>query len=175
MATARSLLGVQHGDKANADGGPVSEPKLTREGNLRFAGLSQVGYPLDPETLISEVHKRLAVTPARAHGASLLWFSLPPEAGPPDRWDCQAGTAVVGLPGAGAGLLVEDYRNLLALSLPHAGPVRELSITWRRLIEHARRLSLGTVRPYWRLALRRRRMPDGNPLPLSELAVFLDR
>lgn len=153
----------------------MADPKLTREGNLRIAGLAVEGYPDDAEASHAQVLARIATTQARAYGPVQMWFSLPPEDLPPARWSGQVGSAITGLPGTGTGLLVEDYRNLLALSLPHAGPIRELPITWRRLIEHARRLTLGTPRPYWRLQLRRRRMPDGNPLPIAECAIFLDR
>lgn len=153
----------------------MPEPKLSRDGNLRFAGLSSAGYPADADALHADVLAALAGSQAKPYGALTLWFSLPPEDTPPAQWDCQVGTAITGLPPGGTNLLVEDYRNLLALSLPHAGAVREIPLTWRRLVDHAKRMTLGTVRPYWRLALRRRRMPDGNPLPVAEVAIFLDR
>ena len=57
---------------------------------------------------------------------------------------------------------------------PHAGPIRDLDSTHRRLVEHARTLG-HVVRPYWRLALWRKRLADGNALPLAEVTVFVER
>lgn len=153
----------------------MPEPKLVREGNLRIAGFSFESYPEQPESHISLIKKTLLSTTAHAYGPALLWFSLPPEDLSPSRWSGHIGVAITGLPTPTSGLLVEDYRNLLTLTLPHAGPIRDVAITWRRLADHAKRMTLGTPRPYWRLALRNRRMPDGNPLPIAELGIFLDR
>jgi hypothetical protein len=84
------------------------------------------------------------------------------------------GVAITGMARSLQGMLIEDYRNLVALSLPHSGAIRDLPQTWRKLHDHGR--SLGRqVRPYWRLALRDRRLADGNLLPVADVAVFLDR
>jgi len=60
------------------------------------------------------------------------------------------------------------------LSLPHSGPARDLGLTHRRLRDHAAGLGY-RLRPYWRLALRGRRLADGNLLPVADVAVFIDR
>jgi hypothetical protein len=156
----------------------VPEPKLAKEGNLRVAGLPCTGYPADPDAIHAQVLALLAGSQAKPYGPVMLWFVHGPEETPSSQWDCLVGTSITGLPpasAANAGMMTEDYRALLALTLPHAGPICELPITWRRLVDHAQRLNLGTVRPYWRLNLRRRRMPDGNPLPIAEAAIFLER
>ena len=152
----------------------MPEPLLKREGNLRFVGLASPGWPADPQALAAEVLRRLDGLEATPYGPATLLFSQSPAEGAPETWECQVGTAITGLPPAVPGAQVEDYRGLYALSLPHAGSVRDLPATWRRLTEHARGLGY-RVRPYWRLALRRRRLADGNLLPVADAAVFLDR
>ena len=78
------------------------------------------------------------------------------------------------MPRPGEGVMIEDYRQLVALSQPHQGAIRDLPRTWQRLHDHGR--SLGhRLRPYWRISLRRRRLADGNLLPVADVAVFLDR
>ena len=152
----------------------MPDPVLKREGNLRFAGMASVGYPVDPLALVAQVRQRLASTALVPFGAASLWFSVAPDDAPATTWDCQVGLGVTGQPVALDGVTLEDYRNLYALSLSHTGPMRELPLTHRRLLEHAK--SLGhRVRPYWRLALRGRRLADGNLLPLADVAVFIDR
>lgn len=151
----------------------MAEPLLRREGNLRFAGLACPGYPEDPWAICAEVRRLLAGEKVDFIGPPTLLFSLPPQGAAAD-WECQVGLALSGLPAPRGTLAIEDYSQLSALSLPHPGPIADLAATHRRLADHGR--SLGhQVRPYWRLALRRRRLADGNGLPVSEVAVFLDR
>lgn len=152
----------------------VAEPLLKREGNLRFAGMSSVGYPADPMALGADVRERLAGVALVPYGPLSLLFSVAPDDLAPMAWDCQVGVAVTGQPVAVAGVSLEDYRNLYALSLPHSGPVRDLGLTHRRLSDHAKGLGY-RLRPYWRLALRGRRLADGNLLPVADVAVFIDR
>lgn len=152
----------------------VVEPLLKREGNLRFAGVPSSGYPADAMALAASVRERLAGVALVPYGPSTLLFSIPPEDLAPDAWDCQVGVAVTGQPLAVAGVTLEDYRNLYALSLPHSGPIRDLGLTHRRLSDHAKGLGY-RLRPYWRLALRGRRLADGNLLPVADVAVFIDR
>lgn len=152
----------------------MAEPLLKREGNLRFAGVPSAGYPADPLALVSDVRERLAGVALVPYGPSSLLFSVPPDDLAPNAWECQVGVAVTGQPAAVAGVTLEDYRNLYALSLPHSGPVRDLGLTHRRLSEHARSMGY-RLRPYWRLALRGRRLADGNLLPVADVAVFIDR
>jgi hypothetical protein len=154
-------------------GGAVAEPTLAREGNLRLASLASRGYPIDPFALAHEVARLLEGQEVEAYGATTVLVSLPPEDQPPAAWECQVGTAITGLARPIGPLLVEDYRQLRALSLPHAGPIKDLPATWRRLAEKARAMG-GGVRPYWRIALRNRRLADGNMLPSADVSVFLD-
>jgi hypothetical protein len=152
----------------------VAEPLLKREGNLRFAGVPSIGYPLDPLALGAEVRQRLTGVALVPYGPVTLLFSVAPDELAPAAWDCQVGISVTGQPVAVPGVTLEDYRNLYALSLPHSGPVRDLGLTHRRLVEHAKGLGY-RLRPYWRLALRGRRLADGNLLPVADVAVFIDR
>ena len=152
----------------------MAEPLLKREGNLRFAGVPSVGYPLDPLALGAEVRQRLTGVALVPYGPVTLLFSVAPDELAPAAWDCQVGVSVTGQPVAVPGVTLEDYRNLYALSLPHSGPVRDLGLTHRRLVEHAKGLGY-RLRPYWRLALRGRRLADGNLLPVADVAVFIDR
>jgi hypothetical protein len=109
-----------------------------------------------------------------AYGPSTIWLATSPVDIPIASWDCQVGLACTGLPRPVDGMLIEDYRQLVALSQPHPGPILDLPRTWQRLHDHGR--SLGhRLRPYWRVCLRRRRLADGNLLPVADVAVFLDR
>ncbi len=151
----------------------ASEPLLKKEGNLRFASLAAPGYPADPVELADRVRALLDAQDIDTYGPVTLLFGNHVVEEPPARWECQVGLAMTGLARPTDGMLVEDYRNLIALSLPHQGPIRDLPRTWRRLHDHGR--SLGRqVRPYWRLALRDRRLADGNLLPVADVAVFLE-
>jgi hypothetical protein len=157
-----------------SQGVPVVEPILKREGNLRFAGVPSAGYPADALTLAASVRERLSGVALVPYGPLSLLFSVPPDDLAPAAWDCQVGVAVTGQPVAVTGVTLEDYRNLYALSLPHSGPVRDLGLTHRRLSDHAKGMGY-RLRPYWRLALRGRRLADGNLLPVADVAVFIDR
>jgi hypothetical protein len=152
----------------------VAEPTLAREGNLRFASLPSRGYPIDPWGLTEQVRHLLEGQDVEPYGAVAIFFNLPPEADPIAAAECQVGTAITGLGRSRGALVVEDYRGLVALSLPHPGPIKELPQTWRRLAEAAAAREEPT-RPYWRVALRTPRLADGNLLPLAEVSVFLDR
>ncbi len=151
----------------------MPEPLLKKEGNLRFASVAAPGYPLDPWALAEQVRTLLDEQEIDTYGPVTLLFSNGLIDLAPDAWECQVGVAITGLARPTGGMLIEDYRNLVALSLPHSGPIRELPRTWRTLHDHGR--SLGKqVRPYWRLALRDRRLADGNLLPVADVAVFLE-
>ncbi len=152
----------------------MAEPKLAREGNLRFAGLSCPGYPADPFDQVAEVMRLLEGQEVEPYGAAAIFFNMPPSDQLPSMWECQVGTPITGMGRSMGAMSVEDYRQLHALSLPHAGPVRDLGATWKRLEAHARTMN-ARLRPYWRLALRNRRLADGNLLPIAEAAVFLDQ
>ncbi len=152
----------------------MAEPIVRREGNLRFAGAACAGYPEDPLALAAAARSAMRDQSIRCLGPATLLFHVAPHDEPPARWECRVGTAIVGLAKPTAELAIEDFLDLHALILPHAGPIADLPATHRRLVEHARALG-ARVRPYWRLALARRRQADGNILPAAEVAVFLDR
>ncbi len=124
--------------------------------------------------MAAEVQQRLVGVTLVPYGPTTLLFSVPPDDLAPAAWDCQVGVAVTGQPVSLPGVSLEDYRNLYALSLPHSGAVRDLGLTHRRLCDHAKGLGY-RLRPYWRLALRARRLADGNLLPVADVAVFIDR
>ena len=152
----------------------MPDPLLKKEGNLRFASLASVGYPVDPWQLADRVRELLDEQEIDSYGPVTLLFANAQADEPPGAWECQVGLAITGMARPTQGMLIEDYRGLVALSLPHQGPIRELGRTWRTLHDHGR--SLGKqVRPYWRLALRDRRLADGNLLPVADVAVFLDQ
>jgi hypothetical protein len=158
----------------------MPDPKLVHEGNLRLACLTGMGWPGDP-LAVGDAIVRLLDEQGIAHQGPLqVFLANDPGTEPPGAWECHVGWAVTGMPRPGSTtpdgqrLLIEDYRQLDALSLAHAGPVADLPATWTRLREHAQGLGY-RLRPYWRVALRRRRLADGNLLPLAEVAVFLDR
>jgi hypothetical protein len=152
----------------------MADPVASREGNLRLASIPARGYPPDPFAMAREVQRLLEGQEVEAYGPTVVFVNLPPEDQPPQAWDCQVGTAITGLGRSLGAMTIEDYRQLRSLSLPHSGPIRELGATWRRLEAHARAANQ-RLRPYWRLALRNRRLADGNLLPLAEVAVFIDR
>ncbi len=152
----------------------MAEPTPCRDGNLRFAGINAQGWPEDPLALVAEVRRILQAQPEiEAYGPASLLFSVPPTDLPPERWECQVGTAITGLARSMGPMAVEDYRQLNGWALVHSGPVANLPVTWGRLDAHVRARG-GRLRPYWRLALRSRRLADGNLLPSAEVAVFLD-
>lgn len=149
------------------------QPTLKREGNLRFAGMLSAGYPEDPTALGTEVKRRLGDQTVRFLGPTFLLFTTAPH-GHPREWECYVGTALTGLPRAPEGVVVEDYSGLYALTQPHQGSIMDLAATHRNLYEHGRSLGY-QCRPYWRVALWRKRLADGNPLPATEVSVFLDK
>ncbi len=151
----------------------MADPLLKHEGNLRFAGFPITGYPADALALGERIRALLDEQEIDPYGPVTLWFGASPEHAEPAAWEGLVGVACTGFPRPVEGLLVEDYRRLEALSLPHQGPVKDLGRTWRRLADHGQ--SLGhRLRPYWRLSLRARRLADGNLLPVADVAVFLD-
>ncbi len=152
----------------------MPDPLVKSEGNLRFAALAVTGYPLDPHALAAQVRNFLDEQDIDAYGPTTIWLATGPGDDAVEAWDCQVGLACTGMPRPGAGVMIEDYRQLVALSVPHQGSVLDLPRTWKRLQDHGR--SLGhRLRPYWRVCLRRRRLADGNLLPVADVAVFLDR
>jgi hypothetical protein len=152
----------------------MADPQLRREGNLRLASMPSPGWPADPWATGALVRELLDDQDLEPHGSLLVWFSMPPGEDPPERWECQVGWAVTGMPHPDAGMLVEDYRQLNACVLAHPGPIRDLPATWRRIDAHVRTAGW-RPRPYWRLALRDRRLADGNLLPEAEVALFVER
>jgi hypothetical protein len=158
----------------------VPDPKLVREGNIRLACVAGLGWPADPLAVAAEVRKAAAELGGQPYGAVQIFLAGAPDDEPPAAWECHVGVTVTGMPrpgGSTAGgqrLMVEDYRDLAALTVAHHGPTSALGQTWRRLADHGRALG-HRLRPYWRVALRRRQLADGNPLPIAEVAVFLDR
>ena len=151
----------------------MADPLLKTEGNVRFASVTTPGYPLDPWALAERVRGLLDEQEIDSYGPVTLLFGNTIAEETPDRWECQVGVAITGLARPTQGMLIEDYRNLVALSLPHQGPIRDLVTTWKKLHDHGR--SLGKqVRPYWRLCLRDRRLADGNLLPVADAAVFVE-
>lgn len=152
----------------------MAEPTLRHDGNLRFAGTVHPGYPADAEGEAERVRALFAGQEGvAAYGPPTILFTLPPHDAPAS-WECSVGVTLTGLARPPAGVQIEDYARLDALVLPHTGPIRELDATYRRLVERARVLG-HPLRPYWRLQLWRKRLADGNALPLAEVSVFVDR
>jgi hypothetical protein len=152
----------------------VAEPLLKREGNLRFVSRAERGYPSDVLSIVQDVRAQLTNLALVPYGPATVLITLPPDEQPCRAWECQVGSAVTGQPRTIAGYSVEDYRGLYALSLPHTGPIRQLAQTHAKLVTHATSMSY-RVRPYWRVALRARRLADGNLLPVCDVAVFIDK
>lgn len=153
----------------------MAEAELRREGNLRYGSLRHVGLPADALALHAQVLELLAKQPqARPYGPPLAIIDLPPDEADPATWNCQVGSTLIGTAVPRHPLLVEDYRQLNALVRPHQGRSADLAQTVQALREEARAAGF-QVRPYWRLALRHRRTPDGFRWPVAEVAVFVDR
>jgi hypothetical protein len=151
----------------------MAEPSLKREGNLRFAGVASPGFPTDALATADEVKRSMDGQGLSFIGPASLLFAMPPDSHPRE-WPCQVGTALIGLARPAEGIAIEDYHGLLALTLPHLGPIAEIGAVHRRLSEHARAIGY-RIRPYWRVSLWRRRLADGNLMPATEVSVFLDR
>ena len=158
----------------------MSEPKLMRDGNLRLACLSGLGWPADPLAVGGIVRELTKAQGGSPYGAVQVFIAGAPDDEPPGAWECHVGSACSGMPKPGGQtadgqrLMIEDYRNLVALVLPHRGPARDLGLTWRRLAEHGKTLG-HRLRPYWRVVLRRRQLADGNIQPATDVSVFLDQ
>lgn len=155
----------------------MPQPQQRREGNIRYASTDHIGYPEDVwgtvDQVIDLVQAAESVVPVTTYGPPVVLFPLPADDRDPSQWSCQVGTAITGLPRARSPLLVDDYRRLRSVVLPHLGPVRELHLTWQRLMDYVSKEPL-RPRPYWRLALTRHRLDDGTLLPVPEVALFVD-
>lgn len=157
----------------------MPDPKLVREGNLRLVCVAGLGWPPEPLPIAEEVRRLAAAQGGDPYGPALVFVAGAPDEEPPEAWECHVGCAATGMPRPGAAtaagerLLIEDYRQLTALTLPHHGPVRRLGDTWRRLVDRAAGQGQ-RLRPYWRVRLVRRELADGNLLPVAEVSVFLD-
>jgi hypothetical protein len=178
--------GVMHGprpavvaisiDSAPLPGKPsaMADPELTPEGNLRLASLPAPGLPCDSGALDRELSELVAGQGGcETAGPLVILLDLPPS-DEPASWRCQVGRAVIGSLRPQGSLLVEDYRSLQALSLPHTGSWHELAATHGQLAAHAQAMGW-RLRPYWRLALPRERSADGHLVPGCTVSVFLDR
>lgn len=156
---------------------PMTEPKMHFDGNLRLASTHSDGYPADPEASCELVLEEISEQAVNPYGAIQIFFNLPPDASEgsaPDSWPCQVGSAITGLGRASSAVFIEDYRGLHALSLTHMASIKTLANTYQRLRDHAQAMGF-RIRPYWRIALKRSRLADGNILPACEVSVFLDR
>ncbi len=152
----------------------MSEPAIRSEGNLRFAGEPCLGYPVAAEQQARRVREQLVGQPGVSdYGPATILFTLPPH-GDPATWEGQVGVAITGLPQPVGHIRIEDYHDLRACWIAHAGPIRELATTHTRLVERARTQG-SIVRPYWRVQLWQRRLADGSPMPVCEVSVFLER
>jgi hypothetical protein len=144
----------------------------TRLGNLRLAGIACTGYPDDPWSASRRVHEELQEQGFTPQGAVQIWFSLPPD-GDPATWHGTIGHPFVGLARPTAELVIEDYRDLRSLSLPHPGPIAELGLSHQQLQSEAGR-QRARLRPYWRVSLARQALSDGSLLPQATVSVFVD-
>jgi hypothetical protein len=152
----------------------MADPRMRYEGNLRLASTHSDGYPHNLEDMFDLVLDDIADQSVNPYGPIVLFFNLPPDDQGPANWPCQIGTAITGLGRASESVYIEDYRSLHALVLNHMPAIKNISQTYKRLRDHA--LAMGfRVRPYWRIALRRQRLADGNLFPPCEVSVFLDR
>ena len=153
----------------------MAEPSNATEGNLRFASLACPGLPPDMRAVTQEV---IALVGAQdgieTYGPPAAIIDLAPDDHDPATWRCQVGTALIGQAKPAAPLLVEDYRGLQALSLPHVDARGSLRDTWQRLADHARAMGW-LLRPYWRISLPTTRSADGHLVPECQVSVFLDR
>ncbi len=155
----------------------MADPKLRFEGNLRFASIGHDGCPLNAQDLWQDIVSTLvekADTAVECYGPPVILFTLPADDEPISNWPCQVGTAITGLTTQQPPLFIEDYRNLYSLSAPHMDALADLHLTYKQLANHARALGY-SLRPYWRLSLRRTRLADGGILPAAEVSVFVDR
>ncbi|MCX8040522.1 MAG: hypothetical protein RMM29_06520 [Planctomycetota bacterium] len=157
----------------------MPEPKLVREGNLRLMCVAGLGWPREPLRLVDEVRRLAIAQGGEPYGPAQIFVAGNPEEEPLEAWECHVGCAVTGMPrpgactSAGQRVLIEDYRQLVAVTLPHHGPLRRLGDSWRSLAQRAAQQGQ-RLRPYWRVRLVRRQLADGNLLPLAEVSAFID-
>lgn len=153
------------------------EPVMQREGNLRLVSREVQGWPFAAEELLSPVDEALAAQQDGAiagYGPIQVWINLPPDDPDPRTWQVQLGRACTGIPSVRSPLLLEDYSNLVAVTLPHHGPVRDLARSHRLASDFAQ--SQGArCRPYWRVRLERSPTPDGQGILNTFVSVFVDR
>ena len=64
----------------------------------------------------------------------------------------QIGLPITGLLKAKSPLIVEDFHNLQALTVPHHGARHDLGATYQQLAEQARAFNW-FLRPYWRVTV----------------------
>lgn len=151
------------------------EPAIKREGNLRLVGTAIDAWPYDLGPLMAPIDQALASQEGvRALGPAQVLVALPPDDPDPTTWNLHLARACIGLPTVRSPLLVEDYHNLVAVTLPHVGPVRDLHRSFRLAADFARSQGART-RPYWRIALHQRLTPDGQAILTTEVSVFIDR
>lgn len=153
------------------------EPTLQREGNLRLVSQTQRGWPYDYRAAITAVDEAIASAnkpEIRGYGPVQVFMSLPPDDPDPATWDLQVGRACLGIPRIRAPLSIEDYHGLVAISVMHPGPVRDLHRSHRLAADHARAQG-ARLRPYWRVSLQRNPTPDGQGIVNTEVSVFTDR
>lgn len=152
----------------------MERPALRRIGNLRLVTSSFPGWPDDPFAVRDRLCASLGQGEAAPYGPVQIWFAHAPDRQQsPSLWPCQVGTAITGMARPGANLLVEDFRNLAGYSRDHLGPLADLAHTWEELRDLANRWKQ-TLRPYWRVCLGRRRLSDGNLLPVCSVGIFVD-
>ncbi|TVR10944.1 MAG: hypothetical protein EA401_11845 [Planctomycetota bacterium] len=153
------------------------EPSLQREGNLRLVSQTQRGWPFDYRAAIASVDEAIAAandSDIRGYGPVQIFISLPPDDPDPATWDLQVGRACLGIPRIRAPLSIEDYHGLVAIHVPHLGPVRDLHRSHRLVADHARAQG-ARLRPYWRVRLQRQATPDGQGMVTTDVSVFTDR
>ncbi|TVR43139.1 MAG: hypothetical protein EA402_10100 [Planctomycetota bacterium] len=110
----------------------------------------------------------------QAQGPALVLVSLPPDDPQVSTWGLHIGRACTGLPTVRAPLLVEDYHQLVSVTVPHHGPVRDLHRSYRLAADFARAQG-GRPRPYWRIRLHHSPTPDGQAILTTDVSVFIDR
>lgn len=153
----------------------MAEPELVREGNARIATLPTQGIPAEPWRIRDDVVQLLSGQgDADPFPGTIVLIDLPPTDDDPRAWRCQVGCSLLGRPEPLPPLLIEDYRQLHALSLPHMGPVSGLRATWAKLQDHAKAHGW-MLRPYWRISVIDDATSDGHPLPECTVSVFIDR
>lgn len=151
------------------------EPTLTTEGNLRLASIPYTGVPDNHMSQRQQIEDLLADhSGIECYGPLSVFYERAPSDDAPDTWRGQVGLSIIGQVTPAAPLVVEDFRQLHALSLPHYGPISAIAETHARLTNHAR--AMGWLpRPYWRIAIAISRSPDDHLVPEPLISLFLDR